>query len=58
MKNYVIYFDIFGKKLKTTVRAKNVELAKNKVRNAVLFDSIVEDKDETVDFLKDVFGIK
>ena len=53
---YTIYFELFGKKMKTTVDAKSIEDAKQQVRNKILFHKI--EPDENIDFLKNIFNIK
>ena len=62
MKTYTIYFEIYGKKMKTVVSAYNEEEAKLHIRNKINFnkitckDSFAEElkKDNP---LKDFFGI-
>jgi len=56
MKTYTIYFEFYGKKMKTTVQAENREQAKNIIKNKVIFIQI-DEKDETLDKLKNIFGI-
>ena len=47
MKNYDVYFEIYGKKLKTTILAESEEKAKENVRNKIVFHKVVKDqKDE------------
>ena len=43
MKKYTIYFEIFGKKLKTTVLAENKEHAKEIIKNKIVFYRIDEE---------------
>jgi hypothetical protein len=47
MTNYTIYFEIFGKKMKTTVMAENEEKAREIVKNKLIFLNI-ENHDEYV----------
>jgi len=51
---YTIYFELFGKKMKTTVDAKSIEDAKQQVINKILFHKVEQD----IDFLKNIFNIK
>ena len=56
---YIIYCEWYGKKIKTTVDADSISVAKNKVREAVIFHKIIKnDKDPVVDQLKAMLGIK
>jgi len=73
MKNYTVYFEIYGKKLKTTVMANNREHAEEIIRNKIIFHKIAlmdDDKDDLfskeddmppndgLDYLKNILGIK
>lgn len=49
MKNFEVYFELFGKKMKTTVLARDKDDAKESVQNSITFYK-VEEK------LKDVFN--
>lgn len=45
-KEYIVYFEVFGKKMKTTVYANSEAEAKKKVLDAVVFHKVTEgDKD-------------
>ena len=57
MKNYDVYFDIYGKKLKTTVTAENKYEAMEIVRKKVVFIKVVERDDDMLNRLKDIFGM-
>jgi 1-deoxy-D-xylulose 5-phosphate reductoisomerase len=46
MRNYTVYFEIYGKKMKTTVMANNEEEAKDFVKNKIVFYKIENPKDE------------
>lgn len=46
MKEYVVYFDVFGKKLKTTVKAKTPEKAAQQVRESIDIIKIEETKSQ------------
>ncbi len=61
MKKYEIFFEIYGKKLKTTIEANSEEKAKEIVKNKIRFDKITELKskdDDIVDQMLNMFGIK
>lgn len=70
MKEYIVYFDVFGKKLKTKVKAKTPEKAAQYVRETIeiikieetkgfikkdFFDELMEDVEDTMNTL---FGKK
>ena len=58
---YTVYFEIFGKKMKTTVEAKSEEDAKYKVMGKVVWHKVVPEKtsdDDVLDFFKNTFGMK
>ena len=55
MKNYKIYFEIYGKKMKTTVKANSENEAVKLVKDKILIKKIVPE-DGAVDFLKNIFG--
>jgi hypothetical protein len=48
MKNYKIYFEIYGKRLVTTVSAENQEHAKQIIVNKIIFHKIIltDDNDD------------
>jgi len=69
MKNYTIYFEIFGKKLKTDIIAENELKAKEIIRDKIIFNKIEinnnnddstnnTEKSEVVDFLLSFFNKK
>jgi len=70
MKEYDVYFEIYGKKLKTRITAENKEQAVQFIKDKIIFHKIVsteddifsnEDDDKPVDqleYLKNMFGIK
>lgn len=60
MKQYTIYFQIFGKKLKINLYAKSMEEAKDKFlkRKEDAFKILKVECPEDVTFLKDLFGFK
>lgn len=57
---YTVYFEIFGKKMKTTVEAKSEEDAKYLVMGKIVWHKVVVEKtgDDVLDFLKGTFGMK
>ena len=63
MKPYDIYFEIFGKKMKTTLEANSEEDAKYRLMGKIIFHKVVVKHnpfggDETLEHLKDLFGMK
>ena len=59
MRNYTVYFEIYGKKMKTTVIANNEEEAKDFVKNKIVFYKIDKPKDEfnqSMDMMEDVLN--
>lgn len=60
---YTVYFDVFGKKMKTTVDAKNLWEAERVVKSNLKIHKIKEEVDsrssgeETLNHLKNIFGI-
>ncbi len=59
MKEYEIYFSIFGKHLKTTIMAYSEEDAYDMVRDKLIFyKSKTKVKENPVEYLKNIFGIK
>lgn len=41
MKNYDVYFEIYGKRMKTTVFAENEGAAKEKIKSKIIFHKVV-----------------
>ena len=58
MNKYLIYFEIFGKKMKTEIMARDREDAKRKMKEKIIFYKIEKISDPTVDYLKNIFRIK
>lgn len=55
---YTIYFSIFGKNLKTKVKAGSEREAQQIIRDKIIFhESKTEIIDDTVEYLKNIFGI-
>lgn len=46
MRNYVIYFELCGKKMKTTIVAENPEQAKEAIKHKIIFHKVEKKKDE------------
>jgi hypothetical protein len=59
-KQYEVWFEVYGKKMKTTVLAKHEIEAKELIRKQIIFYKVEESKptDPGVDFLNGIFGIK
>ena len=60
MKTYTVYFEIFGKKMKTTLKAESELQARVDIRNSITFHKVVEQMPEGQMFerLKDIFKMK
>ena len=43
MKNYTVYFEIYGKKMKAKVWAKSITDAKTQIKEKIKFHKMVED---------------
>lgn len=54
LKNYTVFFDIFGKKLKTTTLAYNEDQAKLNVRSAIVFHKVVDESKLTPSEIQDI----
>ena len=57
MKKYTVKFEIFGKKMQTTIEAENQFRADIKIRERLKVYSIVEVTDPVVDQFKKMFGM-
>ena len=57
MKNYDVYFEIFDKKMKTTILAETTKDAKQKIIDRIKFHKVVENEDDPLNFLKNIFNI-
>ena len=44
---YTVYFELFGKKMQTTVSANSVEEAKKVIHNKIVFHKVVEKEKNT-----------
>ena len=58
MKKYVVWFEAFGKKLRTTVEAENEYKAMDAVKNKIIFYYVVEKDYDEVEQMKGILGIK
>jgi len=60
MKDYKIFYEFNGRKMYTIVRARSVQDAKQQINNRLNFLEIkdITKPDETVEYLKDLFGFK
>ncbi len=58
-KKYTVYFEFYGRKMKTTVTAKHEIEAKQKVHERLIFHSVneIEENKNVMDFFTDIFGI-
>jgi hypothetical protein len=54
MKSYTIWFEFFGKKMKTTVLAQNQKEAREKLLNKIIIHQVRPSDD---DFVKDFFDL-
>ena len=43
MKDYIVYFELFGKKMKTTVSAENKQDVKEYIESKIIFHKIEEE---------------
>lgn len=59
MKNYTLYFEVFGKKMKTQVMAESEEKAKEAIKNKIVFHKVEKSNDEfnkAVDLMDDMLN--
>jgi len=61
MKNYIVYFEIFGKKMKTTEPAETMTEAKQNVIDKIKWHKITEkpqdEFNQSIDMLEDIIDI-
>lgn len=57
MRNFDVYFEIFGKKMKTRILAENEEKAKEEVKNKIVFHKVEKSNEEFNQFMDIVDGI-
>lgn len=58
MKKYVVWFEAFGRKLRTTVEAENEYKAMDAVKNKIIFYKVVEKDYDELEQMKGILGIK
>ena len=60
MKDYKIAYEFNGRKMYTIVRARNIEDAKKQINDRLHFLEVkdITQPDETVEYLKNLFGMK
>ena len=64
MKKFKVYFEIFGKKMKTSITANSREEAKQLLMKKIIFHKVELDEDfkfqddDVLDFLKGTFKMK
>jgi len=60
MKEYTIFFELFGKKMKTTIHALSEERAKERLKEKIIFHKVEEvkkkSKGELIDEITKMFG--
>ena len=57
MRPFIVYFELFGKKMKVEIMAESSDDAKEKVRRKIKFHKVVERKDNpVVDYLMNIFN--
>ncbi len=54
MKNYDVYFELFGKKMKTKVLAESEVKAKEEVKNKIIFHKVAKVKDDAFNDVTDI----
>lgn len=57
MKDYTIYFEIFGKKMKTVITASSEDKARELLRYKIIVNKVEVGKDNMLDNLKNMFGM-
>jgi len=61
MKNYIVYFEIFGKKMKATELAETMTEAKQNVINKIKWHKITEkpqdEFNQSIDMFEDIIDI-
>jgi len=55
--NFTVWFELYEKKMKVTVEAKDRVDARIKVRDSILFHKVEQEEDDVLDFLKKTFGM-
>lgn len=61
VKNYHVYFEIYGKKMRTTVMAISKEEAENKIKDKITFHKTEVDKgdyfNQSMDLLDNIIDV-
>lgn len=55
MAKYKVYFEIYGKKMKTTIEAETAQKAKDLIRSKIQFNHIALDESDDFDFINNFF---
>jgi hypothetical protein len=65
MKTWTVYFELFGKKMKTDVQADSPYAAQCKVKDKIIFHRTIESQSQTpkneedvFNSIRDIFGMK
>lgn len=58
MKNHIVYFEIYGKKMKTTIPADSKEQAKEAIKSKIIFHKVVGEEEDVMEKLRDMFNMK
>jgi hypothetical protein len=63
MKTYTVYFELYGKKMKTSIEAVDKSDAMDRIRKKIIFNKVemdIEDYDyeQAIDFLDKISGGK
>jgi hypothetical protein len=56
MKNYTVYFDLYGKKMKAKVLAESNNDAQQKIKEKITFHKVVEDPEDEFNQATDIFN--
>ena len=62
MKDFIVYFELYGKKMKATVKAFNEDGAKLIIKDKIIFHKVkpkdVEDITKGFEDIMDILGVK
>ena len=60
-RNYIVYFELYGKKMRAKILAKGPQDAKDKLTKKIIFHKVILDKgdefNKSVDMLDDIINI-
>ena len=56
MQTFVVYFEIYGKKMKAEVQAENEWDAMTKIKNKIVFHKVKPKLDEGFDYLMNIIN--